>query len=522
MSKRRCRDVKHCLWLFTLAIAVVSGSLFGHPAFGASTGVSDKDKLGDGRPNILFCIADDWGWPHAGAYGDPVVKTPAFDRIAKAGVLFTNAYISSPSCTPSRNAILTGQYHWRLGWGANLHSMLETKHKTYPLLLKEAGYFVGHWRKSWGPGKLDNWMKERIGHPAGPNFKGFDVFLKQWQSESNRDKPFCFWLGAFDPHRAYKPGTGVESGMDLNKIRLFPHYPDSKEIRSDVADYYFEVQRFDQDVESALDQLEKIGQLENTIVVMTGDHGMPFPRCKSNLYDSGSRVPMAVQWPKSVPAGRTITDFVSTTDLAPTFLQLAGVPIPEAMTGKSWRPLLTSTKSGRIDASRDHVLIGKERHVPCQEGDDSGGTPMRAIRTDDFLLIHNYRPDRWPAGTPNFKQAFIESCWLGDCDNGPTKTYMVNQKDKDEDHRQKYELAFGKRPAWELYDMSKDSGQLNNVASQPEYAAVQKRLADQLQTELIASGDPRETGTGVELFEETRYFGSGPRHPSFKPKRKRK
>jgi N-sulfoglucosamine sulfohydrolase len=211
------------------------------------------------RPNILFAIADDWGWPHAGAYGDPVVKTPAFDRIAKEGVLFEHAYISSPSCTPSRNAILTGQYHWRLGPGANLWSTLDTEHRTYPLILEEAGYFVGHWRKSWGPGSLKNWGEV---HPAGKKFKNFDAFL----TERPKDKPFCFWLGASDPHRPYKAGTGVESGMDLNKIKLFDHYPDSKEIRSDVADYYFEVQRFDNDVAVAMAKLEKAGLLETSTI----------------------------------------------------------------------------------------------------------------------------------------------------------------------------------------------------------------------------------------------------------------
>lgn len=473
----------------------------------------------DTRPNILFCIADDWGWPHAGAYGDPVCQTPAFDRIAKNGVLFTNAYISSPSCTPSRNAILTGQYHWRLGWGANLHSMLDTKHKTYPRLLESAGYQIGHWRKSWGPGRVNNWIEEGIGHPAGDRFNSFDAFLKKW----DRTKPFCFWLGASDPHRPYKAGTGRKSGMDINKIKLFDHYPDVELIRSDVADYYFEVQRFDHDVEVALDKLDAMGVLDNTIVVMTGDHGMPFPRCKSNLYDSGARVPMAVQWPKGIKtAQRTVTDFVSTTDLGPTFLDLAGVPIPEAMTGSSWRKQLESTQSGRIDPQRDHILTGKERHVPCQEGDDSGGTPMRAIRTDDFLLIHNYRPDRWPAGTPNYQKAFIESCWLGDCDNGPTKTYMVDHQNQDEEHRRKYQLAFGKRPEFELYDLKQDPGQLTNVADQDQYQATFKRLSQQLQSGLIRSGDPRETGTGVEIFDSSKYFGSGPRHPSFKRPKKQK
>ena len=192
------------------------------------------------------------------------------------------------------------------------------------------------------------------------------------------------------------------------------------------------------------------------------------------------------------------------------------------MTGKSWMKLFDSDiSSGRADPSRDHVLTGKERHVPCQEKGDYGGTPMRSIRTDDYLLIYNYRPDRWPAGTPNYLNAEIPSCWLGDCDNGPTKTYMVDHQDKDDDHRKKWELSFGKRPQVELYDLSKDASQLANVAGNAEYAQVQAELLDQLKSELASSGDPRETGQdAAKIFDEPKYFGSGPRHPSFKRKKK--
>lgn len=468
----------------------------------------------DNRPNILFAIADDWGWPHAGAYADPVVKTPTFDRVARQGVLFENAFVSAPSCTPSRNAILTGQYHWRLGYGANLWSVLDTRHQTYPQLLEDAGYFTGHFRKSWGPGKLDNWQR----HPAGKKFKSFAQFLEQWP----RDQPFCFWFGSSDPHRGYKPGSGKESGMDLSQVKLFPHFPDSDEVRSDVADYYWEVQRFDRELGKVLDELEAIGQLDNTIVVVTGDHGMPFPRCKSNLYDSGARVPMAVRWPAKIQPGRHVTDFVNTQDLAPTFLELANVPVPDAMTGRSWGKIFDSPKSGRIEADRDHVFTGKERHVLAQESPDTGGTPMRAIRTDDYLLIRNFTPDRWPAGTPHYDKATIPGVWLGDCDNGPTKTYMVDHRDDDAEHRRKYDLSFAKRPEFELYVQANDPGQLNNVADQAAYRSVVADLNDRLSAELKRTGDPRILGTGAKVFDETKYLGGGPRHPDSQKNRQKK
>lgn len=315
------------------------------------------------RPNILFAIADDWGWPHAGIYGDPVVQTPAFDRVAHEGILFNHAYISAPSCTPSRNAVLTGQYHWRLGPGANLWSTLDPSTPVYPLLLEDAGYKIGYYRKSWGPGKIDNWER----HPAGKNYTdgGFEQFL----ADRSENRPFCFWLGSWDPHRPYDEGSGVLSGMDLDRIRLFECFPDNPVVRSDVADYYYEVQRFDTLVAGAIGMLEEIGELENTIIVVTGDHGMPFPRCKSNNYDSGARVPLAIRWGSNIKkAGRVLDDFVSFTDFAPTFLELAGVEIPQVMTGKSLVNLLESTENGFVDTgNRSYVLHGKERHVPGQE-----------------------------------------------------------------------------------------------------------------------------------------------------------
>ncbi len=462
-------------------------------------------------PNILFAIADDWGWPHAGAYGDPVVQTPAFDRLASEGILFHHAYISSPSCTPSRNAILTGQFHWRLGPGANLWSTLDPATPVYPLLLEDAGYLIGRFRKSWGPGDISNWER----HPAGHDYtqSGFAAFM----AERSDDQPFCFWLGTNDPHRPYQAGTGAESGINPADIRLFECFPDHEIVRSDVADYYFEVQRFDKLVADAIRILEKHEELENTIIVMTGDHGMPFPRCKSNNYDTGARIPLAIRWGKGIKnPGRALDDFISTTDLAPTFLELAGLEVPEVMTGQSFTNLFSSDKEGKVDLElRSYVLHGKERHVPAQE-EDMGGYPVRAIRTHDYLYIRNFQEERWPSGTPNYKEAAIPYCWLGDCDNGATKSYMVEYKEKDELHLKLYNLAFGKRPAEELYDCKKDPEQLVNVADDPAYADVKGKLATQLMEQLLATGDPRASGGGEE-FDLVPYLGRGPRHPSFKP-----
>jgi N-sulfoglucosamine sulfohydrolase len=460
------------------------------------------------RPNVLYAIADDWGWSHAGAYGDPVVKTPAFDRVAQEGVLFTNAFVSAPSCTPSRNAILTGQYHWRLGHGANLWSTLDPTTPVYPLLLQKAGYHVGSWRKSWGPGKLTDWPE----HPAGKPYEhGFTAFLQ----DRPKEVPFCFFLGASDPHRDYVLNSGVESGMDLSKIELYGCFPDNQVVRSDVADYYFEVQRFDRDVGMAIRKLEEIGEIENTIIVITGDNGIPFPRCKSNLYDTGTRVPLAIRWGAGIQhTGRIIDDFVSLSDLAPTFLEIAGLEIPDVMTGKNLTHLFSSEKEGILEPERRaFVLHGKERHVPAQEG-HMGGYPCRAIRTHEFLYIRNFKSDRWPSGTPHYKNAIIPGAWLADCDNSPTKTYITDNKNKDSDHERLWQLAFGKRPEEELYDCRKDPWQVTNLADDPVYAEIKQKLAAQLIENLKRTGDPRIL-EGGDRFDAYPYYGGAPKHPAF-------
>jgi len=460
---------------------------------------------GDPRPNVLVAIADDWGWPHAGAYDDPVVRTPSFDRVAREGVLFTNAYVSSPSCTPSRGALLSGQAFWRLEEGANLHSTLPAGIPVYPDILEEAGYFAGYTRKGWGPGRVEPGGRRR--NPAGARFRDFEEFLEARPA----GKPFCFWFGSIDPHREYREGSGKERGMKLEDIRLPACFPDAETVRSDVADYCFEVERFDREVGGLLARLEAAGELDRTIVVVTGDHGMPFPRCKGNLYDTGTRVPLAVRWPGRGKPGRRVADFVSLTDLAPTFLEAAGLDPPEAMTGRSLLSMLASDASGRIDPARDHVITGKERHVPCQDAPDSGGTPMRGIRTDRFLYIRNFRPDRWPAGTPDHERAYLERCWYGDIDNGPTKLYMFDHRD-DPKVRKLFDLAFGKRPEEELYDLEKDADQLRNVAGDPAYAGTRDELWRRLQAALRAGGDPRVRGEG-DRFDAYPYHGGAPKWP---------
>ena len=411
--------------------------------------------------------------------------------------MFKNAFVTAPSCTPSRGAILTGQWHWRLEQGGDLWGTLPAKFTVYPDLLEQAGYHVGFTRKGWGPGRDEPGGRTR--NPAGPQYKNFQEFLKA----RPQGKPFCFWFGSNDPHRPYKWRSGIESGMKPQDVNVPVYFPDNETVRIDICDYYWEVQRFDTEVGELLTILENSGELDNTLVAMSGDNGMPFPRGKGNLYDLGTNVPLAARWPMRVKGGRTVEDFVSLSDLAPTFLEAAGLKTSAEMTAKSFLDVLTSGKSGQVDKRRDKVFTGKERHAYVRK--DGLGYPTRAIRTHEFLYIRNFIPDRWPAGDPDVAGFRNPAEPYGDTDGSPTKTYMMEHRD-DPDVRRLFELAFEKRPAEELYDLRKDPSQLNNVAAAAEYAAVKSKLAAALMAELKATKDPRVLGKG-DAFDRYPYYG---------------
>jgi len=420
-----------------------------------------REKL----PNILLLLTDDWSFPHAGALGDRVVKTPTFDRIAGEGVLFENAFVSSPSCTPSRGAILTGQYHWRLGSAMNLWGSLPKQCRVYPNLLESIGYHIGSTRKAFAPTKNIGWER----NPAGPKFRNFKEFMKA----RPKNKPFCFWFGSGDPHRAYEWKSGINSGMEIKDVLVPECMPDTEEIRTDICDYYWEVQRFDREAGEILKLIEDQGELDNTLVVITGDNGMPFPGCKATLYDTGTRVPLAIRWPERIKGGRVIEDFVSLTDIAPTFLQASGLDALPEMTGKSLLNVLLSGRSGHVDSQRTFVLTGMETHCTSY--------PCRAIRTNGYLYIRNFDPSNWNPGTNDYHY---------NIDPSPSKTYMMKHKDQPS-VVPLYKRAFGKRPEEELYDLSKDPRQLKNVVMSSEYADVRKEMSEKLAKELKTTKDPR-------------------------------
>lgn len=498
------------------------------------------------RPNILFAFADDWG-RHASAYAkvdgpgtlNDAIRTPNFDALAASGVLFKNAFVNSPSCTPCRSSILSGQHFWRTGTGAILHGAWDHSIPAWPLLLKENGYHIGYIWKAWSPGSPLNAPYGGSEHGYGSNKDEFNRFsqsittmVKQGKSVSEaklkivqqvrkhfRDmmagkkdgQPFAYLFGPTNVHRKWTKGSGKalwNIDPDDLKGKMPAFLPDVHEVRQDFADYLGEAMAFDLALGILVEELKRIGEFENTIIVISGDHGPAgFPHGKCNLYDFGSQVSLAITGP-GVRGGRVVDDFVTLPDLAATFLEAAEVKVPEVMTSKSIWPTLKSESNGLVDQSRTHVFIGRERHF----GSARAGNlpyPQRAIRTQKYLFVINFKPDRYPLGDhyglnsspgPTIEQLTeATGTTLRDEDSGPTKAWLVSNR-TDPKVKPYFDHAYGKRPREELFDLNADPDQMKNLASNPEYAEVVAKLRDQLMAELTSTEDPRAIDDG-RFFE---------------------
>lgn len=501
------------------------------------------------RPNILLLFADDWGkfasiYAEAGESGgiNDIVATPNFDRIAGEGVLFRNAHVSAPSCTPCRSALLTGQHFWRTNTGAILRGAVwDASLPSFPLLLQESGYHIGYTHKVWGPGTPSNapFTKEQNYGKRGGRFNQFSqnvtkmvgegVALEEAKSvllEETRGnfqdflaareegEPFSYWFGPTNVHRKWIKGSGKALwGIEPDSLKgkMPPFLPDVHEVREDLADYLGEVAAWDAGIGVMLDELEKTGERENTLIVISGDHGAPgFPYGKCNLYGFGTNVTLSVTGP-GVKGGRVVDDFASLTDVAPTFLEAAGLPVPGVMTGRSLWPVLQSEKTGLVDETRTVVYTGRERHVEIARSDYSP-YPQRAIRTAEHVLIINFRPDRYPLGdhyqlvdgiTPPVEDLENETrVTLPDEDAGPTKAWLVGVRDTPE-WKAHFDWVYGKRPKYELYDLAEDPHETKNVADDPAYAAIKSDLERRLIDELTRTGDPR-------LIDDGKFFETPP------------
>ena len=465
------------------------------------------------RPNILFAIADDWSFGHASAYGAPWVRTPAFDRVAREGLLFTRAYTPNAKCAPSRAILLTGRHSWQLEEAANHVPFFPAKFKSWVEALGEGGYFTGMTGKGWGPGVASDPQgkpRQMTGRPFGarkaagpaggmaPN--DYAANFADFLDAAPEGRPWSFWYGASEPHRGYEYGSGVAKGKKkLSDIDRVPGYwPDNDVVRNDMLDYAYEVEHFDRHLARMLELLDKRGLLDDTLVVVTSDHGMPFPRAKGQAYDFSNHVPLAVMWPRGIAAkGRVVRDYVSFVDLASTFIDLAGLKWSatgmQPTAGRSLTDILFSGTPGRATLQRDHVLVGKERHDVGRPHD--WGYPIRGIIKDEALYLRNYEPSRWPAGDP-------ETGYLN-TDGSPTKTDILQARREGRGTRF-WDLAFGKRMAEELYDLKQDPHCLTNLADDPRSRKRRDELRQLMEQELRAQGDPRQSGKG-EIFDRYVY-----------------
>lgn len=507
------------------------------------------------RPNILFCFADDWG-RYASAYAaletrpsaNQVVRTPHIDRIAREGTLFRNAFVCAPSCTPCRSSLLSGRYFFNCGRGAILvGAQWDPAIPSFPLLLKDHGYHIGETWKVWSPGtpndapfgagkyayergNLPNNFSENVTKMTGEGisleaarekvYEQVRASFREFLSARKGQEPWLYWCGPTTVHRTWVKGSGKALwGIDPEQLhgKLPKFLPDVPEVREDFADYLGEAQAFDAYVGLLVEMLEKAGELENTVIVVSGDHGAPgFPGGKCNLYDFGTGVALAVRYPGQKP-GRVVDDFVNLMDLAPTFLEIGGSPLPAGMSGRSLKGVLTSDKSGQVDPERTWVVTGRERHV---EDARAGYVPypQRALRTKDLLYIRNFAPDRWPMGDPGAvadekapPQEELEQntrIAFADMDAAPTKAWLVAHR-HDPEWKWHYSYAFGKRPAEELYDCRTDPDQIKNLADDPAYAKQKAELSGKLMEVLKTAQDPRVTGDG-QTFERPPFTDPSP------------
>jgi arylsulfatase A-like enzyme len=502
------------------------------------------------RPNILFFFADDWGRfariyaEHGRTAGtNGLLKTPNLDRLAKSGVLFRNAHVNAPSCTPCRSSLLSGQHFWRTGRGAILQGAVwDETIPTYPLLLRDAGYHLGKSYKVWSPGSPADAPyggQQHAFEKSGRAFNNFsenatDLVAKGATVEAARaklleevrgnframlaakapDQPFAYWFGPTNTHRAWVRGSGQKLwGLDPDALKgkLPAFLPDVPVVREDLADYLGEVQALDAAMGVLLTELEKTDELSRTLIAVSGDHGAPgFPHGKCNLYGFGTGVSLILSGP-GIKGGRVVDDMVSLPDLAPTFLEAGGVKPPAVMTGRSLWNVLRSERQGLVDPARTWVVAGRERHVEIARPDYTP-YPQRVLRTLDHALIVNFKPERWPLGDhyrldgkdePTFdevaKTTFVT---LPDDDAGPTKAWFVGAR-KSPEWSAQFDKFYGRRPMFELYDLRKDPDEMNNVAEEPAYTAIRKEMTERLFAILRETGDPR-------MLEDGKYFETPP------------
>jgi arylsulfatase A-like enzyme len=402
-------------------------------------------------------IADDMGYGDAGCYGHPHIRTPNIDRLAREGLKFTHAFLTCSSCSPSRSSIMTGRYPHNTG-AKELHQPLPAEQVVFAGLLREAGYYTA----SAGKWHLGNAAKENFDTVVGGGPSGCERWVETLEDRP-KDKPFLLWLAAVDPHRGYQPNTIPRPHTPQDAI-VPPFLPDVPETRKDLAMYYDEVARMDGYIGRVLDELERQGAADNTFVLFLSDNGRPFPRCKTTVYDSGVRTPFIVRWPGRVEGASVCHSLVSSIDIAPTVIELAGLTVSPTFQGESFAPMLTDPAASK----RDYVFAEHNWH--------DYQAHKRSVRSKRYLYIRNAFPEL--PGTPP-----------ADAVRSVTFQAMRRLHAAGELPPEQLGCFVTPRPVEELYDVQADPHQLLNVAADPKYARALKKMRRVHETWVRETGD---------------------------------
>jgi N-sulfoglucosamine sulfohydrolase len=406
------------------------------------------------RPNFVFLISDDQSYSGARCDGNQKIHTPNIDRLVREGLRFTRGFAPSPSCSPSRSAILTGESPHETGT-SRFRSPMPLEQQTILEYLKSKNYYTGAFKK----------VHQGIQFWKRWDFQGEHKPIGEFFQVRPNDRPFFLHIGYHDPHRPYLPGERYPDKNSPSSVVVPSFLPDTPGVRRDIAHYYEAIERLDMNVGKLLGLLEKYELAENTLVIFTSDQGMAFPGAKGTLYDPGLHVPLIARWPGKIRPGRVSSDLVSLVDLAPTWLDAAGVRVPEAMDGKSFLPLLL----GASFQPREAIYAERNFHTHLDL--------IRCVRTQRYKLIQNYLPE-------------VPYRPLSDIARSPSWRSIETLEQHGKLPPALYQRYFKKpRPEVEFYDLEKDPDEMNNLASDPKYKTDVLRLQGLLSRWMIKTHD---------------------------------
>lgn len=440
-------------------------------------------------PNMVLILSDDHSYPHLSCYGDKAVKTPNLDRFASEGMRFERAFVSAPQCVPSRAAIMTGRSPVAVRI-TRFNSPLPPDVITLPELLRQKGYYTGICRRYFhldGTNRKNSFTYQIIekyqmrtfsnrvdyldyGSPPNQTVSRVNEFLDKVPP----GRPFFLWISFNDPHHPWTT-SNARNVCRPEDVVVPPFLPDLPGIRNDLARYYTEIMRMDDEFQSVMDILEKRGLKTNTIVVFMGDNGFAFPHGKGSLYDPGINVPLIIRWQGKVAPGSVSRELISGEDIAPTLLEAAGIEVPKYMTGKSFLNLLL----GKPFEGRKYIFAERGVHggATFNERTKSNGYDLsRCVRSQRYKLIYNCTPSQqyMPVDSGNDPgwQEMVKAFKNGKLDEKFVRAYFTSP-----------------RPIFELYDLEKDPAELVNLSGNPDYAKIELELKQALQEKMILDFD---------------------------------